>query len=240
MILTYHKISTKSRDENTVSIMKFLFQMLYIKIKGYNVVTLDEYIKNHKNNDVVIRFDDGHRSVLKYAYPILRWLNFPFEIFVCEDFINHKKGNQFLTKTDLENVANKNIHIQYHSKSHKDLTTIEDEENLECEIKCPKYIKDIDENGFKIFAYPYWKYNETIQNIVKKYYTAACSGNGYADGTLYALDGVKITDKYILLSDLLNPAVQGKIAETLVAVERERERERVISLLTLNTLSIAA
>ena len=78
--------------------------------------------------------------------------------------------------------------LQYHSRTHPRLETIKDMETLKEEIKVPEHLKKLDPKGFKFFAYPFWTYNTDVINVVKKYFQGARSGNGYANGTIYALD----------------------------------------------------
>ena len=58
------------------------------------------------NNQIVLRFDDGYKSVLKYALPVLKFFGYPFEVFIVENFfISAEKGNKnFLNKKDLKKI----------------------------------------------------------------------------------------------------------------------------------------
>lgn len=193
MILVYHKISFKKNENITIDIFSFIKQLLQLKIKGYKVVHLDEY--NFQDAaQIVIRFDDGYKSVLKYALPVLKFFNFPFEVFIVENFfISAQKGNnKFLNKNDLEKIVKSKGRLQYHTKSHPDLSTIKDESKLQKEIICPDYIKALDINGFKYFAYPFWKYSPESIEIIKQHYQGACSGNGFAKDDAYLMDGIKV------------------------------------------------
>jgi len=194
VILVYHNISIKSKDENTLSFLDFVLQMLKLKIKNTKIVSLNEYDVNSDN--VVIAFDDGFHNVLKYAYPILKLFKYHFEIFICDKYVKEaNSGNKhFLNIDELKFLVRNGAHLQYHSKSHKNLTAISNNDELECEIICPEDLRKLDKNGFKFFAYPFWVYNDSVINIVKKYYRGARSGNGYADNSEYALDSVKVME----------------------------------------------
>lgn len=198
MIFTYHNISFNRKnkdDKNTVSLFNFILHMIILKITLCQVVSLDEYLNMNevKQSAVVLTFDDGYKNIKKYVIPILKFFNFPFEIFVSEKFLL-SSGTRFLSIEDLSYCIQYNGHIQYHSKSHIDLSQINDSENLYEEIVCPAYLKEIDKSGCKFFAYPYWSYNDKVIDITKKYYDGACSGNGKADNSNYALDRIKITN----------------------------------------------
>lgn len=191
MILTYHKISFIKNDKITVNVWNFIRQMYAIRKK--TVVYLDDYDMND-NNQVVLRFDDGYKSVLKYAVPVLKLFGYPFEVFIVEDFfIRAENGdNNLLNKKDLMKIIKSGGRLQYHTKSHPDLSIINDEEILKSELICPEYIKQLDKSGFKFFAYPFWKYNSKSMEYVQKLYKGACSGNGFAENNIYSMDGIRI------------------------------------------------
>lgn len=191
MILTYHKISLTKTDKITVNLKCFIRQMY--ALRKNKVVYLNDYDMND-NNQIVLRFDDGYKSVLKYALPILKFFGYPFEVFIVENFfISAEKGNKnFLNRKDLKKIIKAGGRLQYHTKSHPDLSIIDDEEILKSELICPEYIKQLDKSGFKFFAYPFWKYNSKSMEYVQKLYKGACSGNGFAENNIYSMDGIRI------------------------------------------------
>lgn len=83
-VLTYHHLLTNAENKyfrhtsTTTSDAAFNNQMAYLKQAGYQTLTmeqLDGYV--HATNNlparaVVLTFDDGLKSVYKYAYPILK------------------------------------------------------------------------------------------------------------------------------------------------------------------------
>lgn len=191
MILTYHKISLTKTDKITVNLWNFIRQMF--AAKKYKVVYLSEYNMNDKSQ-VVLRFDDGYKSVLKYAVPVLKFFGYPFEVFIVEDFYKRaEKGDKnLLNKKDLEKIIKAGGRLQYHTKSHPDLSLTEDIRKLEDELICPEYLKLLDKNGFEFLAYPFWKYNSETIKIVQAYYKGACSGNGFAENNDYSMDGIRV------------------------------------------------
>jgi len=90
MILTYHKVKIfPQKDPITTGFLTFLKQMLSLRKR--KVVYLDSY--NPANvNQVVITFDDGYKEVLKYAFPVLKFFNYPFEVFLVADFFAKANG----------------------------------------------------------------------------------------------------------------------------------------------------
>lgn len=191
MILVYHNIELISKDENTVNLLNFIKQM-FVLLK-YDVVHLDDYDETNTKHTVLC-FDDGYKNIIRYALPILKIFNYPFEVFVVNDFINQaQNGNtRFMNIKDLQKCKKNNGRIQYHSKSHPDLSLIFNKNILEQEIICPDSLKQLDSFGFKYFAYPFWKFNDVVYNIVKENYVGALSGNSFANKTNWAMDRKKI------------------------------------------------
>ena len=195
MILVYHDIKLFSNNENTVSSFVFFTQMLYLYFSKKEITYLKDY--NNPNTQVVITFDDGFKNILKYAIPILKIFKFPYEVFIVETYLNNKH-TEFINKNELDSIINNNGRLQYHSYSHKNLTSIEDIAQLEKEIVCPQDLKVEYKNCFEYFAYPYWEYNNAVVNIIKKYYIGARSGNGKSNNSIWALNSIKVKNNFKL------------------------------------------
>ena len=196
MILTYHKIAWSVKDEITTDWLSFLRQMFRLRKK--KVLYLDDYDPADESH-VILTFDDGYKSIVTWALPVLRWFRYPFEVFVVADFFYGAENGakQWCHSDDLRKIVRCGGRLQYHSKSHPRLDEINSVEELEKEIQIPDDIKRLDDNGFHWFAYPFWRWNEKVVDVVKKYYQGARSGNGFAEvGNNYALDSIKM-DKNI-------------------------------------------
>ena len=88
MILTYHKVSFIKNDKITVNVWNFIMQMYAIRKKI--VVYLDDYDLND-NNQVVLRFDDGYKSVLKYAVPVLKFFGILLKFLLLKISLTEEK-----------------------------------------------------------------------------------------------------------------------------------------------------
>lgn len=204
MILVYHEISNKIiNNGNTVNFLVFIAQIVLLKIMGKKFVTLNNYVQKNKNL-IVLRFDDVSKETLRCVIPILNFFKCPAEFFVVEDFVKSNNGYWADTE-DLKNIVTYGHRIQYHSKSHKNLTQIDNLNELLDEILPPEFLINIDPKGMEYFAYPYWVYNEQIIKLVQKYYKAALSGNSACIGLYnkesseYELDGIKMTNTKIII-----------------------------------------
>lgn len=98
-VLTYHHIlrdeeNTRFRHTSTTtSVRAFSNQMTWLRDRGYATLTmyqLDDYVHNRVNlpaRAVVITFDDGLKSVSRYAYPVLKAYGFKATAFIISSRI---------------------------------------------------------------------------------------------------------------------------------------------------------
>jgi peptidoglycan/xylan/chitin deacetylase (PgdA/CDA1 family) len=77
-VLTYQKIDLISPSIYCVTVDRFYQQMLELQHK--EVVYLDDY-NPHNSNHVVITFDGLYKNTIAYVTPILKFFNYPFELF---------------------------------------------------------------------------------------------------------------------------------------------------------------
>jgi peptidoglycan/xylan/chitin deacetylase (PgdA/CDA1 family) len=173
MILTYHRVLPQSNDNLTVTVKRFRQHLTYLQENNKTVVFLDDY-ESDNENQVVLRFDDGTKDTLQFAAPILNEFGFPFEVFICGDFVQEKNTQKYCNTADLQELLKYGGRLQYHSKSHKKLNELP-ESALESEIRCPDELKALDPKGFRWFAYPYWRWNETVISVVQKYFKGGAS-----------------------------------------------------------------
>lgn len=121
-VLTYHHIlhdeeNTRFRHTSTTtSVRAFTNQMNWLRDQGYATLSmyqLEGYVRNRMNlpaRAVVITFDDGLKSVSRYAYPILRQYGFKATAFIISSRIKLKpqkwdpKSLQFMSVSELNGI----------------------------------------------------------------------------------------------------------------------------------------
>jgi hypothetical protein len=151
-ILCYHYVARRYRDDGwngNVSAWKFFWDMFMLRKK--DIVYLDEF-DYRQNNQVVISFDDGYKNFLQYAFPILKFFRYKFELFIIGDYYisdtisERSKVRECMTKSDLEQILKTSKgRLQYHSKTHYHLAhDIDCEQILEDEIKLPSILRQLD------------------------------------------------------------------------------------------------
>jgi predicted O-linked N-acetylglucosamine transferase (SPINDLY family)/glycosyltransferase involved in cell wall biosynthesis len=201
-ILLYHKIHPNSPTMWWVSVDEFYRQMLELKSK--NVVYLDDY--NYQDpNQFVITFDGIYKNVLDYAVPILREFEYPFELFLSSDYIDRdnsfdhpEPSAQFVSLEDLKLLVQNNGRLQWHTKSHSDLTKEQDISNIIFELEIPLVLRKLDSKGFNWFAYPYGNFNQLVIAEVNKMFVGALSCHQGNDTDIYCLNRITVTNKTTL------------------------------------------
>nr|WP_318382930.1 polysaccharide deacetylase family protein [uncultured Enterobacter sp.] len=121
-VLTYHHIlrdeeNTRFRHTSTTtSVRAFNNQMAWLRDQGYATLTmyqLEGYVRNRMNlpaRAVVITFDDGLKSVSRYAYPILKQYGFRATSFTISSRIKLKpqkwdpKSLQFMSISEMRQI----------------------------------------------------------------------------------------------------------------------------------------
>ncbi|MFP1892784.1 polysaccharide deacetylase family protein [Lonsdalea quercina] len=122
-VLTYHSLLTNVENTHflhtstTTSDDAFNRQMAYLKEAGYTTLSLyqlEDYLHNRINlpgRSVVLTFDDGLKSVCRYAYPILKQYGFHATAFIITSRIKahpqpwDPNSLQFMSSGELRQIA---------------------------------------------------------------------------------------------------------------------------------------
>ena len=105
----------------------FESEMKYIHDNGYHVVPMSDLIKflNHQiglpPNSVVITIDDGYKSAIVYAEPILKKYGYPWTFFIYPDFITVNESKGAASWNDLLALQAEGVDIESHSMTHPQL-----------------------------------------------------------------------------------------------------------------------
>jgi peptidoglycan/xylan/chitin deacetylase (PgdA/CDA1 family) len=172
-VLVYHNIGPETKGRLVIAARTFEEQMRYIKARGYRVVSLSELHeffagrRQLPRNAVALSFDDGYRSFLQYAYPVLKELDFRATLFVYTDYVG--VGRNALGWPELAQLAHEGFDIQGHSKTHGDLRRRRDESaadygrRMQAELGEPLTLfeRHLGQRP-DLFAYPYGYYDEDL------------------------------------------------------------------------------
>jgi peptidoglycan/xylan/chitin deacetylase (PgdA/CDA1 family) len=192
-VLVYHNIGPETKGRLVIGVRTFEEQMRYLKARGYRVVSLSELHeffggrRQLPRNAVALSFDDGYRSFLQYAYPVLKELDFRATLFVYTDYVG--AGRNALSWPELAQLAREGFDIEGHSKTHGDLRHRRDESaadygrRMQVELGEPLVLFERHLGRRPdLLAYPYGYYDEDLLQKVREFgyagaYTVRRDGN---------------------------------------------------------------
>ncbi len=216
-ILTYHSVRpyypgiTKLVKEFTVPPDIFDDQLKYLRDNGFTAITPDDLTDSLTSGKALppkpfmINLDDGWLNQFRYAFPILKKYHYPAVFYIYSNVIDKKV---FLTWNQVRILANANMIIGGHTKSHPELPKITSDEARK-EITGSK--KTIESKIGKIvdyFAYPFGEYNGNIVNMAMEagYKSARAVGEcaNQSKDKLFTLCGITVTGDFNRFVALVN------------------------------------
>lgn len=180
-VLMYHFIGTHedaARESNFVSRESFEKQMRFLKRFGYRVLSMEEYAsikagrRKPQGREILITFDDGHRSFKNDALPVLKRYELPAVMFLISDSVQTggTKGYEHsLGIADVKELQKiSSISFQGHTKTHPHLKELpEDQFVLELEIS-KQVLEAFLGKPVNYFAYPFGETDRRIMTAVEK------------------------------------------------------------------------
>ena len=206
--LMYHHISDDIQDRMVINISTFREQMeLISKLELPSLLTND--ILQGKNNGVMITFDDGYKSTVEKALPILQENGMRAIMAVCADYFIPEVlleptmhiSQDFCKIPELRQWLNAGNELSAHTLSHPKLTTISLEE-AKYEILQSKY--KIEQNlNYKpvAFTYPFGSNNYQIRKIVSEEFKVAYATTDGDNNDMFDLKRIEINPQ-ISISEL--------------------------------------
>jgi len=132
IVLLYHQFTAPEvhaapKMQWTMNVDVFAAEMKYIHDNGYHVIPMSDLIKflHHEiglpPNSVVITIDDGYKSAVVYAAPILKQYGYPWTFFIYPDFVTVNEGKGAVSWNDLLALQADGVDIESHSMTHPQL-----------------------------------------------------------------------------------------------------------------------
>jgi peptidoglycan/xylan/chitin deacetylase (PgdA/CDA1 family) len=206
----YHHIAPEA-GPNAVSVAAWQAQMAYLREAGYQVLTMEEYVRKSMMRalapcDVAITFDDAYRSFVVHALPVLQEMAFPAMVYVPVDHVGLSNlwddgAYPIMEWSELKALSQvQGILIGAHGTSHRRMRQL-DQAALDREMVAAKAILE-QELALPVrhFSYPYGQLRDfdrrCRQAAQQAGYASAVSTiwsrrNGPRD--LYALHRLEIT-----------------------------------------------
>jgi peptidoglycan/xylan/chitin deacetylase (PgdA/CDA1 family) len=178
-VLVYHNISAQDKGKLSIASRTFDAQIRQLHDEGFQAITLADFMafaagrRQLPRKSVLLTFDDGYKSFVQYARPILKDYGFGATLFVYSDFIGAGSG---LSWQDLRTLSEQGYDVQAHSKSHANLRRKEGEseaayaKRIEAELSYPlSLFKKNLPRPVDALAYPYGEMDDELVPFVAKY-----------------------------------------------------------------------
>ena len=181
LILEYHKVNDRTKDDYTVSPTEFAAQMDALKEDGYTAISVLDFLRAKKGKQelpekpVVVTFDDGYSDNYTEALPILEKRDMKATVFMVTNNIGLPG---YLTWDQLKDMEKRGIELGSHTANHLPLTAMTLDEARD-EAKKSKL--QMEWKGLKtifVLSYPNGKYDKFMPKILKEEeYLAAVTGD---------------------------------------------------------------
>ena len=200
-VLMYHHVEPDIAGSSVhVSPLTFMRQMEFLKVHGYRVVPLERLVQKIKAKEpvpsktVAITFDDGTLGIFKYAFPVLKKMDFPATIFMITRDIGQKG---FLSEEDLRILDESGLAIGSHTVNHAFLPDLRDKNELLYEMdESKKVLEQILGHPVTLFSYPAGGVTAEAEALLEAlgYEGAVTTNYAARRGDPYAIRRVKITE----------------------------------------------
>lgn len=185
-VLMYHHVSDVHININEScqhTIKCFKDTLLKLKSRGYKFISADEMMSiiEAKSSErfAMVTFDDVPENVYTNAYPILKYFNIPFMLFVTYDYLNRE--GYINTQQLIEMSKDPLCSIGAHTLTHPMLRKAKDQTSEI--VLCREKLEDIIGQPVKYIAYPFGKHSSVSKHTKK---TARRAGYKCAFGTIDA------------------------------------------------------
>jgi peptidoglycan/xylan/chitin deacetylase (PgdA/CDA1 family) len=131
----------------------------------------------------VITFDDGYRSLLTRALPILDTLGYTATVYLIGDYLDDRRTatpgqpGSYLGVEDVRALQSAGWELGAHSRSHPDLTTVDDARLDEEIVGSRRLLATLFDDPIATFCYPYHRRSPFVEaKVAVAGYVAACGG----------------------------------------------------------------
>ncbi|HSC90998.1 MAG TPA: polysaccharide deacetylase family protein [Gaiellaceae bacterium] len=194
LVLCYHAVSERWPAELAVTPAALDEQLRSLLARGYRFATFHEAVSAPPTGRVVaVTFDDGYRSVLDAAFPVLSGLGVPATVFVCTDFVDRGGAMSWrgisdwaggpyaselaaLSWAELRTLGAAGWEVGSHTRTHPFLTALADgpleDELVGSRARCEEALGV----PCRSLAYPYGDFDaRVVERAAAAGYTAACA-----------------------------------------------------------------
>jgi peptidoglycan/xylan/chitin deacetylase (PgdA/CDA1 family) len=195
-ILMYHRVEIvperAAHPRNFVPPALFRDQLAALRDWGYRSITLDDWLayRDHErplpSRPLIVTFDDGYRSIVDHAWPLLRAHGFHATTFVVTGQIGgtnvwdrHERQEPLLSADDVIALRKDGMRFGSHTRTHRPLTRLSPDE-AEDELRTSRReLSDLLGEPVSWLAYPFNNHNRALRETARRAgYTVAVRGTG--------------------------------------------------------------
>lgn len=193
-MLCYHGVGTvpAARDPNRIFMSRELFSehLDVIEGRGYEMLGVSDLWRSMRDGAAAhgrgaITFDDGLRTTVEQALPLLAQRGMPSSMFVPTGLMGKPHpdllGEMIIDRSEVQELARAGVEIGAHTVDHVHLTAISYAEAVEQMRRSREVLEDLLGAPVLSMAYPFGAYDEAVMRAAAEagYETAcACSGPG--------------------------------------------------------------
>ncbi|WP_371372140.1 polysaccharide deacetylase family protein [Sporomusa aerivorans] len=173
-ILMYHRIADVPGERNSLPAGKFIEQLDYLKLHGYNTITLSELYNHfvHKAplppHPVILTFDDGYEDNCRVALPLLQERRMKATVFPIANWVGREnKWESFKhrpTRTmnwdELRVWQAAGMEIGSHTLEHPFLTQCDETRLQEELVESKKILENKLSTNIDFLCYPYGYFDD--------------------------------------------------------------------------------
>ncbi len=178
-VFVYHRFGDSRYPSTNIQLETFAEQLELLKQKNYTVLSLGEIVTRLKEGRALpprcaaLTVDDGYRSFLTGAMPLLRRYGYPATLFVSTNSVG---GDEFLNWDELRALSAQGIEIGNHSASHPYLLNRNRGETDEAWldrirldiVRASQILRRELGRESRLFAYPYGEYSPKVVELLKQ------------------------------------------------------------------------
>ena len=170
----YHRFDEPNYPSTNITLEQFQSHLEEFKTQDYNVLPLEFIVDSIitetplPNNTIAISIDDGHKSILKKAWPLIKKYGYPITIFISTEPHDANFSN-YLSWDEIRFLKKEGVDIGAHTRTHPHLHNLNSEKiKNEIEYANKRFLKELGEVP-KLFAYPFGEANQKVIEIIKDY-----------------------------------------------------------------------
>jgi peptidoglycan/xylan/chitin deacetylase (PgdA/CDA1 family) len=196
VLMYHHIVEDNPQNASIVTREKITQDLRYLKVMGYNTITLEELetLEVMPDKPIIITLDDGYRSNYDILYPLLKELDMKVSIsligyYLEKELIDGRAQIPKLTVSQIQEMHQSNLvdfqnhtfNMHYSSgetftgaKIGKGIMPMENEKNPDYQLRVLSdillnhyYIYSITGDYPEFFCYPYGLYNDSIDTVLR-------------------------------------------------------------------------